>query len=82
MGAGREGGRQRSDPALIAGYCGRGTSLDDAIARFAVTYADQVEKDHAAVVKAVRSGRLPSDPATAADVDQAVLGWPDLTVYD
>ena len=70
------------DPALVAGYCGRGTSLDESIARFAVTYADQVEKDHAAVVKAVTSGRLPSDPAAAADADQAVLGWPDLTVDD
>ena len=70
------------DPALVAGYCGRGTSLDESIARFAVTYADQVEKDHAAVVEAVTSGRLPSDPATAADADQALLGWPDLTVDD
>jgi hypothetical protein len=66
----------------VAGYCGRGTSLDESIARFAVTYADQVEKDHAAVVQAVTSGRLPSDPATAADADHALLGWPDLTVHD
>ena len=33
-------------------------------------------------MKAVKSGRLPSDPATAADADQALLGWPDLTVDD
>ncbi len=68
------------DPALVAGYCGRGTSMDESIARFAVTYADQVETDHAAVVNAVTSGRLPSDPATAADADQALLGWSDLAV--
>jgi uncharacterized protein (DUF2252 family) len=70
------------DPALVAGYCGRGTSLDEGIARFAVTYADQVERDHAAVVEAVAEGRLPSDPGTAADAAQAQLGWPDLTVHD
>jgi len=64
----------------VAGYCGHGTSLDESIARFAVTYADQVEKDHVAVVEAVTSGRLPSDPGTAADAGQAELGWPDLTV--
>jgi len=70
------------DPALVAGYCGRGSSLDEAIARFAVTYADQVEKDHAAVVDAGAAGRLPSDPSAAADADQTLLGWPDLTVDD
>ena len=64
----------------MAGYCGRGTSLDESIARFAVTYADQVEKDHAAVVKAVTSGRLPSDPAPPRPT--TLLGWPDLAVED
>jgi uncharacterized protein (DUF2252 family) len=68
------------DPALVAGYCGRGTSLDEAIARFAVTYADQVERDHAAVVQAVQSGRLASDPRTAASPDDSLFDWPDLTL--
>jgi uncharacterized protein (DUF2252 family) len=68
------------DPALVAGYAGRGTALDEAIARFSLSYAGQVEKDHAAVVKAVKAGRLPSDPDTAADTTSAVLGWPDLGV--
>ncbi|MGH9272410.1 MAG: DUF2252 family protein, partial [Ilumatobacteraceae bacterium] len=49
---------RNGDPALIAGYCGRGGRLDDAIAEFALAYADQAERDHAAVVAAVRSGRL------------------------
>ena len=70
------------DPALVAGYCGRGSSLDESIARFAVTYADQVEKDHAAIVDAVTAGRLPSDPSAATDADKTLLGWPDLTVDD
>ena len=69
------------DPALVAGYCGRGTALDEAIARFALTYADQVEKDHSAVVKAVASGRLPSDPSTA-EADDDLLGWSNLAVED
>jgi hypothetical protein len=29
-----------------------------ALARFAFTYADQTERDHATLVKAVRSGRV------------------------
>ena len=69
-----------ADPALIAGYCGRGTALDEAIARFALSYAGQIEKDHAAVVAAVRgrdpAGRPGPDPLP----DHALLGWPDLTV--
>jgi uncharacterized protein (DUF2252 family) len=69
-----------ADPALIAGYCGRGTALDEAIARFALSYAGQVEQDHAAVVAAVRAGTLPADPGPDPLADHAVLGWPDLAV--
>jgi hypothetical protein len=46
------------EPALIAGYIGENDTFDLAIAAFSVAYADQSEKDHEAVVKAVRSGRL------------------------
>jgi len=49
---------RNGDPAVIAGYCGRGSAFDRAIARFAVAYADQAERDHARVVDAVASGRL------------------------
>jgi uncharacterized protein (DUF2252 family) len=48
--------------AQIAGYAGNGTVLDDAIARFAVSYADQTERDHAQLVAAVRSGRIVAAP--------------------
>jgi len=41
------------DPAMIAGYVGKGDALDEAIARFAVAYADQTEQDHAALLKVV-----------------------------
>lgn len=43
----------------ISGYVGSGTNLDDAISDYAMTYADQVEKDYAAFRAAVRSGRFP-----------------------
>jgi hypothetical protein len=69
-----------ADPALIAGYCGRGTALDEAIARFALSYAGQVEEDHAAVVAAVRAGTLRAEPGPDPLPDDALLGWPDLAV--
>ena len=46
------------DPATIAGYIGKRPVLADAIAEFAVAYADQNEADHAALVTAVREGRV------------------------
>ncbi len=53
------------DAAQIAGYLGKNDTFDDAIERFAVLYADQTERDHAALVKAVRAGRLPARLDTA-----------------
>jgi len=44
--------------AQIAGYAGNGGVLDDAIARFALDYAEQTGRDHALLVEAVRSGRI------------------------
>lgn len=38
------------DPAMISGYLGRGDVFDQAIATFAALYADQTERDHAALV--------------------------------
>jgi hypothetical protein len=49
------------DAAMIAGYLGSKDYFDEAIGDYAVAYADQVERDYAAFVKAVRSGRLKSD---------------------
>src|SRR5438270_5261521 len=46
-------------PAQISGYLGRGDSLECAIAAFAEKYADQTGQDHAALVAAVQSGRIP-----------------------
>ncbi len=50
-----------ADPRLVAGYCGKKDELDEAIATFAVAYADRTEADHAELVGAVRSGRIPAE---------------------
>ena len=46
------------ESALISGYLGLSDSFDKAIAKFSIAYADQSEKDHAALMKAVRNGDL------------------------
>ncbi|MEV0008833.1 DUF2252 domain-containing protein [Streptomyces sp. NPDC051840] len=50
-----------ADPRLLAGYCGKSAELDDAVAGFAVTYADRTEADHAELVRCVRSGRIAAE---------------------
>ncbi len=46
------------DAALISGYLGKSDDFDQAIGQFAVAYADQNEKDHAALVAAVKAGQI------------------------
>ena len=46
------------DAATLSGYLGKGDNVDQAIGTFALAYADQTEQDHAALVEAVRAGRL------------------------
>ena len=46
------------DAATISGYLGKGDTFDRAIGSFALAYADQVQKDHATLVHAIRSGRV------------------------
>ncbi|MCX5395409.1 DUF2252 domain-containing protein [Streptomyces sp. NBC_00102] len=48
------------DRIAIAGYLGRGDAFDRALAVFAEAYADRNERDHEALVAAVRAGRLPT----------------------
>ncbi|MFD9629289.1 DUF2252 domain-containing protein [Streptomyces violascens] len=50
-----------ADPRLIAGYCGKNEELDEAVAAFAVTYADRTEADHAVLTAAVRDGRIAAE---------------------
>jgi hypothetical protein len=52
----------RSDNRFkIAGYLGASDRFDRALAEFAHAYADQTERDHAALVRAVKSGRVTAE---------------------
>lgn len=44
----------------ISGYLGNSGEFDDAMGSFAIAYADQTERDHAALKSAVRAGKVPS----------------------
>lgn len=46
------------EPAKISGYLGKSDKFDEAIADFSIAYADQTERDHEVLMKAVRAGRL------------------------
>ena len=46
------------DRIAIAAYLGKSTRFDNALADFAETYADQNERDHAALADAVAAGRV------------------------
>lgn len=46
-----------TDAAKIAGYCGKSSVLDNALAQWAEAYADQTVLDHAALVKAMKNDR-------------------------
>lgn len=48
----------------VAGYLGKSDAFDLAIAEFARDYADQTERDHAALREAVTAGRLEAVEAT------------------
>jgi uncharacterized protein (DUF2252 family) len=49
------------DRVQIAGYLGKSERFDRAIADFAKGYADQTERDHAALCAAVKSSRVAAD---------------------
>jgi uncharacterized protein (DUF2252 family) len=46
------------DAAVLTGYLGSSSAFEDAIVTFSEAYADQNERDHAALVAAVRSGKV------------------------
>lgn len=50
------------DGAGIRGYIGKNDSFAEAVADFAVAYADQTERDYQALVEAVESGRVVAEP--------------------
>jgi hypothetical protein len=49
------------DEVALAAYLGAGDVFDNAVADFAVAYADQNEVDHAALVTAIKDGRLTAE---------------------
>ncbi|MFE7540015.1 DUF2252 domain-containing protein [Streptomyces platensis] len=49
------------DPRLLAGYCGKNEELDEAIATFAVSYANRTEADHTTLTTAVKNGRIAAE---------------------
>ncbi len=51
------------DPVVLTGYMGKSTAFEDALAEFGVAYADQNERDHAALLAAIRSGRIEASSA-------------------
>jgi len=50
------------DRIAIAAYLGDDAVVDNALADFAEKYADQTERDHAALAAAVRDGRVTAQP--------------------
>ncbi len=47
-----------SHPWLVSGYIGTSDAFDKAMGSFAVAYADQAERDHAALKAAVSAGKI------------------------
>ena len=46
------------DAAMISGYLGSNSRFDKAVAKFALAYSDQNERDFQALLKAIRDGRI------------------------
>jgi uncharacterized protein (DUF2252 family) len=59
------------EAATITGYLGNGSAFDEAVADYAVAYADEVEKDYDRFKSAIRSGRFPIE-TLPSDIEQAI----------
>jgi uncharacterized protein (DUF2252 family) len=57
--------------AQISGYLGSGKNFDYAVSNYAVSYADQVEKDYDAFSVAARAGRFPTE-TSASEIETAI----------
>ena len=66
-----KGHARTSGASMITGYLGRSDKADRALCLFAQRYADQTERDHAAVLAAVHRGLLPCEPG---DLTRSVPG--------
>jgi len=49
------------DRVAMAAYLGGGPAFDHAVREFAASYADQNERDHAALVAAIAGGSIPAE---------------------
>jgi hypothetical protein len=56
-----KGHARTSGASMIAGYLGRSEKVVNALSRFARRYADQTERDHAALSVAIQRGLLPAE---------------------
>ena len=52
------------DPAMVSGYVGTGPAFDEAIADFAVAYADQTERDWKSFLAAIKAKRIVATETT------------------
>ena len=52
---------QSPDAAVVRGYLGESARFDDAVTAWAHAYADQTERDYAALQQAVRCGRIAAE---------------------
>jgi uncharacterized protein (DUF2252 family) len=59
------------DAAALTGYLGATAIFDEAIAEYALAYADQVEKDHESFRAATRAGRFPIE-TVPSEIEQAI----------
>ncbi|MFP5415607.1 MAG: DUF2252 domain-containing protein [Actinomycetes bacterium] len=57
-----KGHARTSGASIISGYLGKSDAAAEAFAGWARAYADQTERDHAELVRAAASGRLPIEP--------------------
>jgi uncharacterized protein (DUF2252 family) len=56
-----KGHARTSGASMIVGYLGRSDKVDVAMCRFARAYADQTERDHEGLIKAVAAGRVAAE---------------------
>ena len=53
------------DTAVLAGYMGKSETMDDALASFAMLYAEQTKRDHARLLAAKTPAKNGSDNSAA-----------------
>lgn len=49
------------DAAMLSGYMGNSDTFDQALAQFSIAYADQNEKDHSSIKKAIKAGKIEAE---------------------